>query len=111
MKRRARSSEVVLGLLQHACSPEPEVNLEKCLEASERAAKAGAQILCTQELFKSRYFCQTEDHAHFGLAEPIPGPTTAAFSKVAKQHGVVVIASIFEKRASGLYHNTAAIID
>jgi N-carbamoylputrescine amidase len=78
---------------------------------AERAAKQGAQIICTQELFRSQYFCQAEDHENFKLAEPIPGPSTAAFQKIAKKHGVVIIASLFEKRASGVYHNTAAVID
>ncbi len=112
MKRSRRSSsEITLGLLQHACDREPAANLERCLAAATRAAKAGANIICTQKLFRSQYFCQSEDHACFGLAEPIPGPTTEAFRKLARRHGVVVIASLFEKRASGLYHNTAAIID
>ena len=105
------SSTVKLGLLQHACSADPAANLKKTLAAAERAAKAGANIVCTQELFRSQYFCQNEDHANFKLAESIPGPSTDAFQKLAKKHGVVVIASLFEKRASGLYHNTAAIID
>ena len=78
---------------------------------ADQAAKRGAQIICTQELFRSQYFCQTEDHKCFELAEPIPGPTTSAFQKTAKKHGVVIIASLFEKRASGVYHNTAAVID
>jgi N-carbamoylputrescine amidase len=110
-KSSSRSSEVVLGLLQHACTPNPEENFQRCYAAAERAARDGAQILCTQELFRSQYFCQSEDHENFKLAEPIPGPSTDAFGKLAKQHGVVIIASLFEKRASGLYHNTAAIID
>jgi len=103
--------KVTLGLLQHACSPDPAANLQKALELAERAAEQGANIICTQELFRSQYFCQSEDHANFQLAEPIPGPSTEAFQALAKKHGVVVIASLFEKRASGLYHNTAVIID
>ena len=106
-----RSSVVRLGLLQAQCSPDPAANLKKNLEMAERAAKQGAQIICTQELFRSQYFCQAEDHENFKLAEPIPGPSTAAFQKIAKKHGVVIIASLFEKRASGVYHNTAAVID
>ena len=102
---------VTLGLLQHACSADPAANLKLTLALAERAAKRGAQIVCTQELFRSQYFCQSEDHANFGLAETIPGPSTRAFQKLAKKHGVVVIASLFEKRASGLYHNTAVVID
>ncbi len=104
-------STVKLGLLQHACSGKPAENLKKTLALAEKAAKQGANIICTQELFRSQYFCQSEDHENFKLAEPIPGPSTQAFQKIAKKHGVVIIASLFEKRASGLYHNTAAIID
>lgn len=104
-------SKVTLGLLQHACSASPAANLKKTLALAEQAAKKGANIICTQELFRSQYFCQNEDHENFKLAESIPGPSTQAFQKLAKKHGVVVIASLFEKRASGLYHNTAVIID
>lgn len=111
MKRSASSAVVNVGLIQNSCSPDPAANLKKTLAAVERAARKGAQIICTQELFRSQYFCQTEDHAHFKLAEPIPGPSSAAFQKLAKKHKVVIIASLFEKRASGLYHNTAVIID
>lgn len=105
------SSVVRLGLLQARCSPDPAANLKKALQMAERAAKQGAQIICTQELFRSQYFCQEENHDHFKLAEPIPGPSTEAFQKLARKHGVVIIASLFEKRASGVYHNTAAVID
>ena len=104
-------AKVTLGLLQHACSADPAANLKKTLALTERAAKQGANIICTQELFRSQYFCQNEDHENFKLAEPIPGPSTQAFQKIAKKHGVVIVASLFEKRASGLYHNTAVIID
>lgn len=104
-------STVTLGLLQHACGSDPEVNLAKTLELVEKAALGGAQIICTQELFKSQYFCQSEDHTNFDLAESIPGPSTEAFQALAKKHGVVIIGSLFERRASGLYHNTAVIID
>jgi N-carbamoylputrescine amidase len=110
MKRRS-SSVVKLGLLQTSCSPDPAANLEKTLAFADRAARQGANIICTQELFRSRYFCQSEDHKYFSLAESIPGPSTTAFQKLAKKHSVVIIASLFEKRASGLYHNTAAVID
>ncbi|HEV2319112.1 MAG TPA: carbon-nitrogen hydrolase [Verrucomicrobiae bacterium] len=102
---------VTIGLLQAACSADPAANLKKTLALAERAARQGAQIVCTQELFRSQYFCQTEDHKNFALAEMIPGPSTAAFSKLAKRHKVVVIASLFEKRAAGVYHNTAVVID
>jgi len=103
--------KVTLGLLQHACSADPAANLATALALAERAARTGANIICTQELFRSQYFCQSEEHANFALAEAIPGPSTRAFQALAKKHGVVVIASLFEKRASGLYHNTAVIID
>jgi N-carbamoylputrescine amidase len=107
-----RSSSIVkIGLLQTSCSPDPAANLEKTLAFAARAAKQGARIICTQELFRSQYFCQSEDHEYFKLAERIPGPSTEAFQKLAKKHSVVIIASLFEKRASGLYHNTAAVID
>jgi N-carbamoylputrescine amidase len=104
-------NKVAIGLIQTSCSADPAANLKKTLAAAQRAAKQGAQIICTQELFRSQYFCQTEDHENFKLAEPVPGPTTKAFQKLAKDNKVVVIASLFEKRASGVYHNTAAIID
>jgi len=103
--------KVSIGLLQHACGTDPAANLKKALALAAQAVRRGANIICTQELFRSQYFCQSEDHGNFKLAEKIPGPTTIAFQKFAKRHGVVVIASQFEKRASGLYHNTAAIID
>src|SRR5690349_22604680 len=111
MKRSSSGQVVKLGLLQTHASKDAKSNLARTLELAERAAKQGAQIICTQELFRSQYFCQSEDHEFFKLAEPIPGPSTAAFQKIAKDHNVVVIASLFERRASGLYHNTAAIID
>jgi N-carbamoylputrescine amidase len=102
---------VNVGLIQSSCSPDSGENLEKTLAAAEHAARNGAQIICTQELFRSQYFCQSEDYKNFQLAEPIPGPTTTAFQTLAKANQVVVIASLFEKRTSGLYHNTAAVID
>ena len=91
--------------------PKPDENLKRTIKAAEDAAKKGAQIICTQELFRSYYFCQNEDHENFKLAESSPGPSTDALSKVAKKHKVVIIASLFEKRAAGVYHNTAAMID
>ena len=102
---------VKIALLQSSCSPAPDENLRNMLAAAEKAAQAGAQIICTQELFRSQYFCQTENHEHFRLAEPIPGPSTAAFQQLATSRQVVIIASLFEKRAAGLYHNTAVVID
>jgi N-carbamoylputrescine amidase len=109
--KRAPAQTVKLGLIQTACSADPDANLKKTLALAGHAAQRGAQIICTQELFRSQYFCQNEDHGNFKLAEPVPGPTTDAFCKLAKKHKVVIIASLFEKRAAGVYHNTAAIID
>jgi len=99
-----------IALLQIKAQEDPETNLAKTLKLTESAAKAGAQIICTPELFKTYYFCQAEDHRNFDLAETIPGPTTDKFCKLAANLNVVVIASIFEKRTHGLYHNTAVII-
>ena len=109
--KRAASTEIKLGLIQTGVSPDPAANLKKTIALIERAAKSGAKIICTQELFRSQYFCQSEDHKNFLLAEKIPGPSTDAFQKLAKKHRVVIVASLFEKRASGVYHNTAAVID
>ena len=104
-------AKVQIGLLQHACTGDPGANLKKTLALAEIAARRGANIICTQELFRSQYFCQSEDYENFKLAEGIPGPTCKAFHNFAKKRGVVVVASLFEKRASGLYHNTAVVID
>ena len=100
---------VRVGITQMACGADPEANLRKQLRMLTRAVEQGAQIVCTQELFASQYFCQSEDHSCFGLAESIPGPSTDALCAFARQHEVVVIGSLFEKRASGLYHNTAVV--
>jgi N-carbamoylputrescine amidase len=104
-------AKVQIGLLQHACTGDPAANLKKTLELADLAARKGANIICTQELFRSQYFCQSEDHANFALAEKIPGPSTESFQELARKRGVVLIASLFERRASGLYHNTAVVID
>ena len=103
--------KITLGLLQHPCGPDPEANFATVLAAARAAAADGAQVICTQELFRTEYFCQSENHDIFGLAEPIPGPTTEAFQALARELGVVVVASLFENRAPGLFHNTAAVID
>jgi N-carbamoylputrescine amidase len=108
---KSKSNIVCLGLIQTSASADPAVNLKHTLALAQRAAQKGAQIICTQELFRSQYFCQSEDHGYFKLAESIPGPTTDVFQKFARKHKVVVIVSLFEKRAAGLYHNTAAVID
>ncbi len=105
------SRTVVVGLPQLRADPNVEVNQRRTEEAIREAAARGAQIVCTQELYPSVYFCQTEDHRYFALAEPIPGPTTERLSGLARELGIVLIASLFEKRAEGLYHNTAAVID
>ncbi len=105
------SRKVTLGLVQTAVGPDLAANLDHAVERTIEAAKSGAQIICLQELFRSHYFCQIEDHKYFGVAEEIPGPSTAVLSKVAKDYGVVIVASLFEKRSAGLYHNTAAILD
>src|SRR3954447_13641233 len=109
MNRPARP--VTVGLVQMRCSTDPDDNLRRACDLLREAARRGARVACLQELFRSQYFCQTEDHAFFDLAEPIPGPSTERLSAVAKELGVVIIASLFEKRAEGLYHNTAAVID
>ncbi|MBA3659708.1 MAG: carbon-nitrogen hydrolase [Gemmatimonadales bacterium] len=106
-----QSRTVTLGLVQHRCTPDPAENTETAMRGVRDAAARGAQIVCLPELFRSQYFCQTEDHRFFELAEAIPGPSTEAFGALAAELGVVIVASLFEKRAEGLYHNTAAIID
>jgi N-carbamoylputrescine amidase len=100
-----------VGLIQMSMTSAPEVNLQRALEHVRDAAAKGAEIVCLPELFQTQYFCQREDTALFDLAEPIPGPTTAKFSELAKQLHIVLIASLFERRAAGIYHNTAALFD
>jgi len=102
---------VRVGLTQMACDAEPDRNLAQQLALTERALRKGANIVCTQELFRSQYFCQSEDHRFFALAESIPGPSTDALARLARKYGAVIVASVFEKRAAGLYHNTAVIIE
>ncbi len=103
--------KVKIGVVQHACTADLAANLAAAERGLREAAGRGANIVCLQELFRSMYFCQVEDHKYFELAEPIPGPTTERMQELARELGVVVIASLFERRAPGLYHNTAAIID
>src|SRR5438874_1578037 len=100
-----------IGLVQMAMSADPDANLQKAVAKVEEGAAAGAALVCLPELFRSLYFAQREDAACFDLAEPVPGPTTDALGRAAKRAGVVVIAPVFERRAPGLYHNTAAVID
>ena len=99
-----------VGLIQLSCSPDPEANLEKAVQRSREAARNGAQIVCLPELFRTQYFCQREDPSLFDLAEPIPGPTTEAMSRLARETKISMIVSLFEKRTRGLYHNTAVLI-
>ena len=100
-----------VGLVQMACAADAQENLRRGLARVEEAARRGAQIVCLPELFRSQYFCQREDTAFFELAEPVPGPTTEAVTQLAKRLGVAVIAPLFERRAAGIYHNTAAVVD
>lgn len=100
-----------IGLVQMACSAETEANLGKAVQGIREAAARGAEIVCLEELFRSQYFCREENAELFNLAEPIPGPSTEALGEVAKELQVSIVASLFEKRAQGLYHNTAAILD
>ena len=102
---------VTVGLIQAKAHKDPSLNLLLTLERAEKAAKDGAQIICTQELFSTQYFCQSEDHSNFKIAEPIPGPITEKFQIIAQRYKVVIIVSLFEKRGSGVYHNSAAIIN
>jgi N-carbamoylputrescine amidase len=102
---------VKVGLVQMTCSSDVNANKAKAIDKIREAAKQGAQIICLQELYTSLYFCDVEAYENFKLAEPIPGKTTDELSLIAKELGVVIIASLFEKRAEGLYHNTTAILD
>ncbi|MCA1573124.1 MAG: carbon-nitrogen hydrolase [Acidobacteria bacterium] len=111
MLKKSKSNSVSVGLLQMSCDERPELNFKKAVSRIGEAAKKGAQIVCLQELFRSQYFCQTEDTELFKLAEPIPGPSTEALAKVARGKKIVIVASLFEKRTPGIYHNTAVIID
>ena len=100
-----------LAVVQMACTPDPADNLRRGIARVEEAARSGANVVCLPELFRSQYFCQREDAALFDLAESVPGPTTEALGRVARENKVVVIAPIFERRTAGIYHNSAAVID
>lgn len=102
---------VSVGLVQMRCAPDPAANVESAAKLVRQAAAQGAQIICLPELFRTQYFCQTENHANFDLAEPVPGPTTEALAALAAELSVVIIASVFEKRARGVYHNTVAVLN
>jgi N-carbamoylputrescine amidase len=103
--------KVTIALVQMRCSPDPQANLDKALTMLRTAAGQGGQIACLPELFRSLYFCQKEDAALFDLAEPIPGPTTEALANVARQTGMAIVGSVFERRMPGVFHNTAVIFD
>lgn len=103
--------EVKIALLQMRAAEAPAYNVAHVCRQIEAAAGLGARIVCTQELFRSRYFCQREDHANFDLAESIPGPTTETLAALARRLGIVIVASLFERRAAGIFHNTAVVID
>lgn len=114
MKRQDRAGpprKFTVGMIQMAVGGDVRANLKNGLSLIEKAARGGAEVICLPELFRSQYFCQTEDIKNFDLAEPIPGPSTRAVSKLAKKHKVVVVVPVFEKRAMGVYHNSAAVID
>lgn len=102
---------VQVGMIQLSCSQKPEENMQKTVEAIRKVAAQGAQVVVLQELFRSLYFCDIEEYANFKLAEAIPGPSTESLSALAVELGVVIVASLFEKRAEGLYHNTTAVLD
>ena len=105
------SKPVTLALIQAKADSDPATNLQATLAKVEQSAADGANIVCTQELFATEYFCQSEDHDNFHLAESIPGATTEAFQRLAKRCGIVIVVSLFEKRSAGVYHNSAAVID
>ena len=100
-----------VALVQHACTPDRHANLAATISGMEAASAEGAQLVLLQELHTSVYFCQREDEAHFALAEPVPGETTTTLGQLAARLGIVIVASLFEQRAAGLYHNTAVVID
>ena len=109
---RSKSKDIVtLGLVQMSTSEDVKANLAKAAARIREAAKKGAQIVCLQELFRSRYFCQSEDQRYFDLGETIPGPSTESLSALARQLQIVIVASLFEKRSAGIYHNTAVVLD
>jgi len=109
--RKEGTGKFAVALVQMAMGADPRENLERAVGHVLGAARGGARVVCLPELFRTRYFCQTEETAFFDLAEPLPGPTTDALSAAARSAGVVVIAPVFERRAAGVYHNSAAVID
>ena len=111
MKMDSTPEKFTIGLIQMAMSTDPEDNLKKAVDRIGKAAKKGASVICLPELFRSQYFCQKEDIENFNLAETIPGPSTEVLGEVARKYNVVITASLFEKRAQGIYHNTIAMMN
>jgi N-carbamoylputrescine amidase len=99
-----------IGLIQMHCTPEPDDNVARAVAHVREAARRGAHVICLPELFRTQYFCQREEHSFFDLAEPIPGPTTKVFGKLSRELNVTIVVSLFERRAAGVYHNTAAVM-
>jgi N-carbamoylputrescine amidase len=111
MKESHQSQRVRIGLVQMACGENPDDNMQTAMRLTGEAAGQGAEVICLPELFRSRYFCQSENDRYFELAEPVPGPSTEAFAAIAAKRDVTIVVSLFEKRAPGLYHNTTAVVD
>lgn len=111
MASKKNSQQVKVALVQMSCGADPADNIDKAVARIEVAARKGARIVCLQELFRSRYFCQSEDHRNFKLAEAIPGPSTERLSELARRKKIVIVASLFERRTAGIYHNTAVVLD
>jgi N-carbamoylputrescine amidase len=107
----AAARKLNIGLVQMSCTPDADQNFQKAMRGIREAAERGAEVICLQELFRTQYFCQKEEVAFFDLAEPIPGPSTEILGRLSSERQVVIIASLFEKRAPGLYHNTVAVLD
>ncbi len=111
MTATSRDRSVKVGIVQMQCGDNPDDNMAKALKMTREAIEAGAEVVCLPELFRSRYFCQSEDDSHYALAEKIPGSSTDAFAELAREKDTVILVSLFERRAPGLYHNTTAVID
>lgn len=109
--QEAKPRTLNVGIVQMRCAEDPDENMRKALAMTREAIGRGAQVVCLPELFRSRYFCQSEDDVHYELAESVPGPSTAAFAEVAAEKDTTILVSLFEQRAPGLYHNTLAVID
>ena len=106
-----KSSPFRVGIVQMRMTDDPDRNLAEAVRLVREAAKKGGQVICLPELFRSQYFCQTEEHRFYDLAEPLPGPSTETLGKVAKELGVAIVAPVFERRAAGVYHNSLAVMD